>query len=49
MKTELYVSPQMDVVQLHLDQAVLAGSAIGSSEGGIELTLKGFGEEETAW
>lgn len=48
MKTKLYVSPQMDVVQMHLDQTVLTGSPIESSDGILDLTLKDFGDE-TAW
>lgn len=50
MKTKLYVPPQMDVVQMHLDQTVLVGSSPiqSSDEGGLSLTLKDYGDE-TAW
>lgn len=50
MKTKLYLLPQIEVVQMHLDQAVLSGSPQieSSSNGSIDLTLNDFGDE-TAW
>ena len=48
MSTKIYLSPQVEVVQMHLDQTVLSGSPIESSDGSIDLTLNDFGDE-TAW
>ena len=48
MKIKLYLSPLIEVVQIHLDQTVLSGSPIESSDGSLDLTLKDFGDE-TAW
>lgn len=50
MKTKLYVPPQLDVVQLHLEQTVLVESSPiqSSGDGSLDLTLKDFGDE-TAW
>lgn len=48
MNTKLYLSPLIEVVQMHLDQTVLSSSPIESSDGSLDLTLKDFGDE-TAW
>lgn len=49
METKLYLSPQMEAVQMHLDQSVLTSSPIGSSDDGtLDLTFKELGDE-TAW
>ena len=48
MNTKLYLSPLIEVVQMHLDQTVLSSSSIESSDGSIDLTLNDFGDE-TAW
>ena len=47
MNTKLYLSPLIEVVQMHLDQTVLSSSPI-SEDGSLDLTLKEFGDE-TAW
>ena len=47
MNTKLYLSPLIEVVQMHLDQTVLSSSSI-SEDGSLNLTLKDFGDE-TAW
>ena len=47
MNTKLYLSPLIEVVQMHLDQTVLSSSSI-SEDGSLDLTLKDFGDE-TAW
>ena len=48
MNTKLYLSPLIEVVQMHLDQTVLSSSPIESDNGNLDLTLKDFGDE-TAW
>lgn len=45
--TKQYLSPLIEVVQLHLDQPVLSSSPV-SEDGNLDLTLKEFGDE-TAW
>ena len=47
MNTKLYLSPLIEVVQMHLDQTVLSSSPI-SEDGSLDLTLNDFGDE-TAW
>lgn len=47
MNTKLYLSPLIEVVQMHLDQTVLSSSPI-SEDGSLDLTLKDFGDE-IAW
>ena len=47
MSTKIYLSPQVEVVQMHLDQTVLSSSPI-SEDGSLDLTLNEFGDE-TAW
>lgn len=47
MNTKLYLSPLIEVVQMHLDQTVLSSSPI-SEDDSLDLTLKEFGDE-TAW
>ena len=47
MNTKLYLSPLIEVVQMHLDQTVLSSSSI-SEDGSLDLTLNDFGDE-TAW
>ena len=47
MNTKLYLSPLIEVVQMHLEQTVLSSSSI-SEDGSLDLTLKDFGDE-TAW
>ena len=47
MNTKLYLSPLIEVVQMHLDQTVLSSSSI-SEDGSLNLTLNDFGDE-TAW
>ena len=48
MNTKLYLSPLIEVVQMHLNQTVLSSSPIGSEDGSLNLTLNDFGDE-TAW
>lgn len=47
MNTKLYLSPLIEVVQMHLDQTVLSSSPI-SEDGNLDLTLNDFGDE-IAW
>ena len=47
MNTKQYLSPLIEVVQMHLNQTVLSSSPV-SEDGSLDLTLKDFGDE-TAW
>lgn len=49
MTTKTYFSPELEVVQMFVEQTILSGSTISSNqEGSLDLTLNGFGDE-TAW
>ena len=49
MTTKTYFSPELEVIQMYVEQTILSGSTIDSDqEGSLDLKLNGFGDE-TAW